>query len=273
MKFDVIVHMIAGSYADAAVAVDAFTYYAGRAVVASSLDVYRAFGGLLGKEDTSPSAHPLDESAPLRQSEYIYGDQRERLEVEQAFRIEAERLPLTILRLPFMYGPDDPRHRFFPHVKRIDDGRPFIPLEPAYGNFRMTHAYVENVAHAFVRAIETPHPTGVPLRIYNVGEPRTPTTAERLHDFARAVAYKGKVVVVPRDRCPAHLVKSGDLRHDIVLDDSAIRRDLGYKEVVPPDEAFRRTIAWQRTVCPLSCGVSEFDYSAEDALLQDLGVI
>jgi nucleoside-diphosphate-sugar epimerase len=269
MNFDVVVHMFATSHRHARAVLDAFGNYAGRAVVASSLDVYQAFAALIRR---APHLSPTDlaESAPLRTERHLYGDECERLEVEMAFRAEADRLPATILRLPFMFGPDDPRHRFFPWAKRFDDHRPAILLEPTYGTFRMTHAYVENVAHAFVRAIETPHPANVPLRIYNVGEPRTPTMAERLHELARAAGYKGRVVMVPRDRCPPHLVKPVDMSRDIVLDDAAIRRDLGYREIVSPDEAYRRTMEWQRTVCPADANLADFDYAAEDALLREL---
>src|SRR5439155_1240573 len=35
-------------------------------------------------------------------------------------------LPGTVLRLPMVYGPGDPLHRFYPVVKRIADGRRHI---------------------------------------------------------------------------------------------------------------------------------------------------
>ena len=56
------------------------------------------------------------------------------------------------------------------------------------------------------------------------------------------------------------------------LDDAAIRRDLGYTEVVAPEEAYRRTVAWHRTASPPEFDPAEFDYEAEDRLLKDLGL-
>ena len=38
-------------------------------------------------------------------------------------------LPGTVLRLPMVYGPGDPLHRFFPTLKRMDDRRPAILFE------------------------------------------------------------------------------------------------------------------------------------------------
>ena len=35
----------------------------------------------------------------------------------------------TILRLPMIYGPGDPLHRFYPVVKRVDDGRTAMMLD------------------------------------------------------------------------------------------------------------------------------------------------
>jgi nucleoside-diphosphate-sugar epimerase len=37
--------------------------------------------------------------------------------------------PVTILRLPALYGPGDKRHRLFPYLKRMDDVRPAILVE------------------------------------------------------------------------------------------------------------------------------------------------
>jgi nucleoside-diphosphate-sugar epimerase len=273
MAFDAVVHLIASTAEDASAVTDAFANDAGRIVAVSSVDVYQAFGALINKEDVPPSAAALDEAAPLRTSRDIYGEGKERIAVEQVFASESDRIPTTILRIPFLYGPDDPRQRLYPWVKRFDDQRPAVLLSPSYGNFRMTHAYVENVAHALFLAVTTPQPDEQPLRLYNVGEERTPTTAERLHDLARAAGYKGKIIVIPRDLCLPHMEQPVDLRHDLVLNDNAIRRELGYKEIVTPEAGLERTIAWQRTVCPLDIDHDAFNYPAEDLLLRRLGIL
>jgi hypothetical protein len=44
-----------------------------------------------------------------------------------------------------------------------------------------------------------------------------------------------------------------------------IRRELGYNEPVAPEEAIRRTIAWERTHPPRQVPEEMFDYGADDA--------
>ena len=85
-------------------------------------------------------------------------------------------------------------------------------------------------------------------------------------------AAGGNVVVAPRDRCPEHLKMPGDFRFDLIMSDAAIRQELGYAEAIPGGEALRRTIEWQRSVCPLSADAAGFDYAAEDAFLKSNGI-
>jgi hypothetical protein len=46
-------------------------------------------------------------------------------------------------------------------------------------------------------------------------------------------------------------------------------RGLGYVELVPPDEAFRRTAEWKRTHPPQAIEPQSFDYTVEDAVLRE----
>jgi nucleoside-diphosphate-sugar epimerase len=276
--FDVVLHMMAMTRQDAERAVDTFAGHTPHLVVASSQDVYAPFGALLKKEERPPSSLPISEDSLLRSSRYIRRGSPpayEKIDVEETFLAHAEKLPVTILRMPPTYGPQDPNHRFFPFLKRIDDKRPAILLDPAYGNFKWSHAYVENVAHAFALALTAAPPRT--SRVYNIGEGpqnKTPTVAERLHEFARAAKYRGQILIVPRDQCPPHLLHDDiDFRHDLIINDSAIRKELGYSEIVPPDEAFRGTIAWQRQNSPTTIDPAEFNYAAEDKVLAAFGLL
>jgi nucleoside-diphosphate-sugar epimerase len=289
-SYDAVLHMIAMTRHDARAAVEAFSGHAGRIVVASSQDVYAAFGAFHGKQESPATAHPMREDAPLRSARYLYGGDYEKLDVEEVFQQSSNQLPATIIRMPATFGPGDPRRRFFPYLKRMEDKRPAILLEPAMANFRWSHGYVENVARAFVLALTTPHAppaAGSPApatRIYNVSETPfhsdagitngAPTVAERLHWLARAAGYKGRIVVVPRDRAPAHLIKPYRFEHDIVTSDALIRRELGYADAAGPEEALRRTVAWERAnpVPEPEIDPAEFDYAAEDRLLGELGI-
>nr|WP_216638964.1 hypothetical protein [Paenibacillus sp. FJAT-26967] len=56
--------------------------------------------------------------------------------------------------MPVVYGPNDPQHRFFNYLKRMEDKRPFIFLEEGFSNFRWTYGYVEDAAPAISCNVE-----------------------------------------------------------------------------------------------------------------------
>ncbi len=276
LKFDVVLHMLAMTRYEAQQAIEAFAGYVPRIVVASCQDVYAPCGARHGKEQHEPLPHPLAEDGPLRTSRQIFGGDYEKIYMEQAFLEYQNRLPVTLVRLPAMYGPGDPRCRFFEWIKRMEDGRPALLLEPGMAGYRWTHGYVENMAHALTLAVTTPHADGVTARIYNVSEPQdpaagiagAPTMVARLRGLAHAAGYHGQIRVVPREHCPAHLVQPLDFRHHLVTSDAKIRRELGYAEVVGMDEGLRRTVAWQRAHLPTEWDPRDFDYAAEDHAIQ-----
>src|SRR5689334_602359 len=70
--WDIVVHMVMMSEADARAAAEAFAGRTGRMVMISSGDVYRAYGRLTGLEPGEPDPVPLTEDAPLRSVLYPY---------------------------------------------------------------------------------------------------------------------------------------------------------------------------------------------------------
>ena len=83
-------------------------------------------------------------------------------------------------------------------------------------------------------------------QVYNVGEPEALTEAEWVGRIGRAAGWAGAVLTLPEDRLPEHLRAPFDWRHHLVGDTGKLRRELGYAERVPPDEAMARTVAWER---------------------------
>jgi nucleoside-diphosphate-sugar epimerase len=120
------------------------------------------------------------------------------------------------------------------------EGRPEIIISGAFASWRWTHGYAEDVAEAVVLAATDPGAAG---RTYNVGEPETPTWTERLADLAAAAEWHGRIVTQPsagEQQFPP------DPRQDLVMDSRRIREELGYREVTPRQEGYRRTVAWER---------------------------
>ena len=254
-----------------------FRGFAGRALMLSSADVYRAVGILHGTEPGEPDNALMTEDSALRTQLHPYPPAA--LEMLQVLcpwaepdydKIPAERIVMgdsdmagTVLRLPMVYGPRDPLHRFYPVVKRIADRRPVILIPESMAQWRGPRGYVENAAAAIARAVVDPRAAG---RIYNVAEADNFTELEWTRRVVEAAGFPGEVRVVPDDRAPAHLKPPGNYRQHWAVDSSRIRRELGYEEPVPLAGALKRTIEWERAHPPV-VSIWKFDYAAEDAAI------
>jgi nucleoside-diphosphate-sugar epimerase len=278
---DVVIHMILMEEAQARAFIQALSGVAQRAVVISSQDVYRAFGRLNGTEPGAPDVVPLSEDAPLRERPYPHRAEQPRAEddpmrwADTYDKIPAERvvmsaptLPCAVLRLPAVYGPRDKQRRFHSVLKRMDDGREVIPLDEAEADWRWTHGYVEDVAHAIALAALDARSAG---RIYNVGEARALSLEERARAVGAAAGWRGRVVRLPAGRLPEALRLGVNSQQDLIADTSRIRTELGYREPTPPAEAYARTVAWERANPVAQDDPAAYDYAAEDAALADAG--
>jgi len=276
LRPDVVVHLIPMGERDAQTAVDTFKGSAGRLVSISSQDVYQAFGRVNGLESGPPGPLPIMEESPLRERLYPYRaeeargeddpskymDDYDKILVEQVTVSEPE-LPGTVLRLPMIHGPGDRQHRLYPFLKRMDDQRPAIVLEHGFATWRAPRGYVENVAWAITLAATDSRAAG---RIYNVVEPEALSTVEWVKRVSGVAGWQGDIVVAPEGRMPALLASE----HHLVVDGSRIRNELGYQEIIPQEEAMKRTIEWERANPPEEVDPEQFDYVSEDAVLADL---
>jgi len=267
---DVVVDMIALTEEDARSLLATFRGSAGRLVVLSSGDVYRAYGLFAGLEQGPVEPVPLTEDAPLRQTLFIARSQAkspddpmyhyEKIRVEQVVLSDPS-LPGTALRLPMVYGPGDYQHRLYPYLARMDAGRPVIPLDEGLARWRCLRGYVEDVAAAIALAATSAKTTG---RVYNVAEEIAYTEAEWVARIGAAAGWGGRVVAVPKGRLPVPF----NTDQDLTMDSSRIRAELGYREVVPPAEALQKAVAWERA----NPSAPPLDYAAEDDLLAELGL-
>lgn len=248
-----------------------------RVVLISSCDVYRAYGIFHGKEEGLEPT-PISEDAPVRTVLYPYrtdpprakddpqawADHYDKIPIEKRV-LSDPNLPGTVMRLPAVYGPNDGQHRLFHTLKRIDDKRPFMLLEETRANWRFCRGYVENVAAGIVLALTNDTAAG---KIYNISEPTTHTSREWDQAIANATNWSGNIEVLPKHAMPKHLIDEACWTQNLDTDSSRIRRDLGYKEIVPCDEALQRTIAWERENPPSQIDNAQFDYEAEDKALK-----
>jgi len=77
------------------------------------------------------------------------------------------------------------------------------------------------------------------------------------------------LATLPKERMPPGLLQPGNSAQHWEADSSRIRRELGWSEVVPLEEAIRRAIEWDRANPPGELSVYPFDYAAEDAAWSD----
>lgn len=246
--------------------VQAFRGVARRAVVLSSVDVYRAFGRIHGTEPGAPDPMPLTEDSPLRERLTHRELDYDKTGVERTATDDPD-FPVTILRLPATHGPGDAQHRLFEYIKRMDDRRPAILIDEAYAGWRWGRGYVEDVAHAVALAVVDERAAG---RVYNVAEPSSLTEIEWIEEIARVHGWNGEILALPGEQLPPGLRCTVNLSQQFVVDSHRIRRELGYAEVVPTAEALRRTIDWERRHPPDTIDPEQFDYDAEDAVLSKL---
>ena len=102
-------------------------------------------------------------------------------------------------------------------------------------------------------------------RVYNVAETPAFSELDWAGKIAAATGWDGEFITLPKERIPPHLVAPGNSAQHWEADSTLIRRELGYKEPVPLDEAIHRTIDWARAHPPGEFIPHRFDYPAEDA--------
>ena len=190
----------------------------------------------------------------------------DKIAVEEAIRGDPAVL-WTILRLPMVYGPGDPLHRFFPLLKRVTDGRSSILLSEDLAGWRGPRGYVENVAHAIAVVATSDQAAG---RIYNICEEPSLSELAWQTKIASQMNWHGKFVVLPREQTPKHLLQTGNAAQHVVASSERIRTELGYEEMVEIEEAMRRTIAWEQRNPPSVLDPQQFDYGAEDVALANV---
>jgi len=272
---DVALDMMAMTGDGARAVVEVLRGLVGRAVVASSCDVYRCFDAVHGRSPRVPA--PADEDGPLRERPFPYRgdapradddperwkDDYDKLDVERAF-LDAPDLPASVVRLPMVYGPGDYQRRTGAYQRRMA-ALPALLLGESLAGWRACRGYVDDVGGALALACARPEAAG---RVYAVAEPDPPTEREWVEALGRTVGWTGEVRVVPDDALPEPLRAPGvDFGQDITVTSERLRRELGYAEAVPRDEALRRTAAWEAAHPPAEPQPSDAELEAERAAL------
>jgi len=228
-----------------------------RYVVTSSMDVYRAYGGLHTGKTTD--AVPVDETSPVRPERYPYRgqfpgmDDYDKLDVEETYLETGA----TILRLPMVYGPHDGQRREEFVLRRVRAKRERIPV--GSGMWLGTKGFVGDIARGMRLAIES----GVRGEIFNLGETRTHPAGLWSQMILDAAGSKAELVRVPDEKLPDDLGLTGAVPQHLLVDSSKARRALGWSDTEPAD-ALKVSVEWHLTNPPAE---SSDDFTADDTAL------
>lgn len=203
----------------------------------------------------TPDGAPLDETAPCRPIT-AYGASK--AAAEQVARTFGDRIPLTIVRPPSVYGPRDRATLDF--FKLVVGG-----LVPRRGrpDPRLALVHVRDLVDGIVRAGTVPDAVGRTYFLANpepvrwtplfegiraaLGSPRVrPIPFQRGTLWLAALVQeliamaRGRVPPLTRERLAEFLAPAW------VCSSAAAARDLGWRATIPVAEGLRETVAWYR---------------------------
>lgn len=174
-----------------------------------------------------------------------------------------------VFRYAYIYGPGQLVPREWCVIKRILDGRRVVPL-PDGGLALLTHGYARNMAHAVLLAVEDP--AVVNGAAYNCGDEDQLSLRQCVEVIAATMGVDVEVVSTP-DLIghPMTSFCSNQRAHHRLMDISRVQRDLGYRDLVPANEAMSTTTQYYienpPTEGPQGNLQDTFDYAMEDRLL------
>ena len=215
---------------------------------------------------------PIPENAPLTNDPKIFKfGYLVVLSEQEVMRIHHEGgYSATIFRYPMIYGPRQLPPKEWSIIRRILDKREKIIL-PNGGLVLRSRAYAENAAHALLLAIDNPRSAG---QIYNVAEDRTLTLREWVQIIGDEMNYKFEYIELPWTLAkPSQMWATSEFH--VVLDNTKIKKELGYRDVVPAKEGLKRTVQWFLEHQPVPGGEIEqqlrdpFKYDVEDKIIQE----
>ena len=272
---DVVVDMIAFTETDIEPVLHTFRGITKRLVMISSQDVYRAYG-VVRQADKGPlEPLPISEDSAVRNNRYPYKDPAKDPDdwCNRYDKIPLEEIVMndpyftaTVVRLPAVYGPNDPQHRLFHYfkLKPLHDGRPVILLDEGYSNWLWSHGYVEDVAYGIALAITNERAAG---RLYNIAELQTRTILDFIRAIGDQLYWSGEIIQVPTGHLPDELGIPLRTEQNIIVESKRIRDELGYQEIFSFKEGLKKTIDWE--LAHLS-EVIGHDDDKVDAMLNEL---
>ena len=245
-KFDVVYDMVAYNENDSKTAVDVFKNKIGRFIHCSTISVY-----MLQQDVRIPVTEdqinlPLMKEFKKSPFGWEYGVNKIKCENVLWKNHDDRSFLVSMLRPTYVSGPKDPARRDWFWIERILDRKPL--LVPGDGNFKFQQVYIEDVAEAFCKVIETDKSIG---EAYNVAGKEAFTLNEYLLRLMKLLNKKSDVFHIDQkefDKLEISYSSEGDVftfntRRDAVFSLQKIKDHLGYS-TTPFDNYMETTIEW-----------------------------
>lgn len=239
-----------------------------RTVVASSIDVYRAFASLWASTVTDPV--PLTEESPLRTEPspdrahvmegYDYNPtEYEKLDVEAAYLARGG----VVCRLPMVYGPHDYKRREDFLLRRLRAGRPRVPT--GAGGFLWSRGHVADLARGIRLALEHP---GVSGEVFNLCESQCAPLRLWMEWILDAAGSATELVRVSDELLPEDLDITGDIAQHWMASAGRARELLGWTHG-DARERVVDSVRWHLAHPPEN---EDHDFAADDRALRAAGI-
>ena len=197
----------------------------------------------------------------------------------------AENRPATVVRYPYVYGPHAVAPLEWHVIQRVLDRRKRWIVQGG-GLALAARCASPNAAEFVLRAVDKPEASAG--QIYNAADSRQFTLREWISTIAGCMDWEFEFVDIPPEIAPlgsASVPLAGEyswirksdiaenrIRHQLISTAKA-REELGYRDVVDPQDWIRTTVQHWLKHPPVidgqngRLGPAEFNYSAEDRLL------
>jgi nucleoside-diphosphate-sugar epimerase len=239
--WDAVIDMICYAPDEAAATVETVRGHAGQLIVCSTIDVYAKPASRYPIREDEPHA-PLNDYA------------RQKSEVEQiVLGAHSSELPVTVIRPSHTYGPGSFHRGHFVHCfggrstvpDRIRKGKPVIVQGDGTSFWTACHA--DNVARAFAGALGNRACFG---NAYHATAEEWLTWNRYFELLARALGGPApELVHIPTDVLSRSLPNRAfllrtNLQFSNIFDNSAAKKDLGFRYTIPFEEGARATAQW-----------------------------
>lgn len=179
----------------------------------------------------------------------------------------------THFRYPICYGPLHIGPPEWAILRRVRDGRRRL-IVPGSGTILLSRGFSENLGHALMLALDRPQASAG--EIYNICDDGLLSNREWVQLLCEQLEHELELVDIPFELIPKGFRATATqllYRSHRVMDTSKVKRQLGYRDVVPVESALEKTLRWY-TDHPLPPGGElernlgdPFDYAYEDRLM------